>query len=217
MDLRAAVLMAWDIWRFQPSLPGGFHKKLTDAQLLLHWGMQAGRMTSRGVHPVRVDELVKRWHQAIVGMATAHSRDDYDAHDFKADDLMQPLLTAPIRQVRQFWVRLQRSLRSDPQVPFFIWSSFAAWGKVVVKGACDDERALELRDQMAADIAAIVAVPVQDQLQEAIARALRWRDAETLGKVREALDAGAKPRMVGRQSCLFLEVGEGDQLARVML
>ena len=217
MKLRTAVIDAWEVGTFAARFGDGFYEKLYKMQLLLYWGMCAGRMTSKGVKAVRVEKLVERWHKAVVGMCTAHSKDDYDAHDFQADDLMRPLLTAPIRQVRQFWVKLQRSLRNDPKVPFFVWVSFEAWGKTMVKHAEDDSACIALRDKLADEIASLVNLDIRDQLPEAIARALRWRDADTLKQVKAAVTNGGKPRMVGRQSCLFLEVGNGENTVRVML
>jgi hypothetical protein len=46
------------------------------------------------------------------------------------------------------------------------------------------------------------------QLVEAIAGALQWRSGERLEAVKQRLDAGEKPRIRGRESCLFLEAGE---------
>ena len=216
MKLRNAVLSAWDVGTFYAKVQGGLLNRLNVMQALVSYGLTTGRMARR-VTPVRVENLVEKWHKAIVGMCTAHSKDDYDAADFQSDELMTPLLTAPIRQVRQFWVKLQRSLHEDKQVPFFVWVSFEAWGKTMVKAAEDDETCLRLKNKLAKEIADMVGVDVKDQVPKAIERAMRWRRCRDSDRGENGSRRRRKPKMVGRQSCLFLEVGKGDKLRRVML
>lgn len=167
--------------------------------------------------PVDVDKLVGQWCEAVVGMCTAHDKDQYDAHDAKADELMGPILTAPVKQVREFYAKLQASLRNDVRVPMIVWMGFEAWGETMIKGAKDDEAIKRLKNKLAAEIADLVEEDVRDQIPKAIARALRWRDPEVLEAVKETLESGAKPKLVGRQSCLFLEVGRGKKKTQVML
>lgn len=166
---------------------------------------------------VKVDELVEQWVTAIVGMCTAHDKDTYDSHDAQADELLGPILAAPIKQVREFYTKLQQRLRDDPKVPMIVWMGFEAWGECVVKTASDDTGIVRLKNKLAAEIAELVEGDVVDQIPKAIARALRWRDPETLQEVKETLEKGAKPKLVGRQSCLFLEVGRGKKKKQVML
>ena len=80
-----------------------------------------------------------------------------------------------------------------------------------------DEAVKRLKHKLAAEIAEIVELDVQDQIPKAIERALCWRDPETLQAVKETLQSGAKPKLVGRQSCLFLECGRGKKKVSVML
>ena len=40
--------------------------------------------------------------------------------------------------------------------------------------------------------------------------ALKWRSPEKLKEVEAALDAGHKPRVKGKESCLFMEIDKGD-------
>lgn len=205
MKLRDAVLAGWEIWQFGWQLEKGLTKRVKDLGSMCRWGMVCGRMKSR-VTKMNVDEMVSKWTAAIVGMATAHDKDSYDSHDAKADELMTPILSAPIKQVREFYKKLRAALRADPRVPMLVWMGFEAWGEVMVKGAEDDASIKRLKNKLAGEIADLVEMEVQDQIPEAIKRALRWRDPETLQEVKEALQEGAKPKLVGRQSCLFLEL-----------
>ena len=98
-----------------------------------------------------------------------------------------------------------------------VWMGFEAWGESAIAGAPDDESIKRLKNKLAADIAELVEEDVRDQIPKAIARALRWRDEERLTEIKEQLETGAKPKLVGRQSCLFLEVGRGKKKTSVML
>lgn len=217
MNIRNAVVGGWEAGLFANNvIPHSPVKRLTELGILLRLGMEIGRMCARP-RKLDIDKLVDEWEQAVVGMCTAHEKDEYDAHDAKSDQLLRPILTAPIKQVREFYLKLQQRLRENKKVPLLVWMGFEAWGECVVKGADNDKRIIRLRDGLAKEIADLVSDDVAGQLPKAIVRALRWRDQETLGEVKEALVGGAKPKLVGRQSCLFLEVGRGKKKRSVML
>ena len=163
-------------------------------------------------HPARrrrlsmdIPAMIQGWHTAIYRLSTGHSKDDIDAADFALDELMSPLLAAPVAQLRQFYFGLAASLKNDPAVPWFVWATFEAYGEVIVKTA-PDQAVKELKVMLAREIAELVDRDVQPDIVAAITGALQWRDPETLEKVRDAVKNGEKPRLRGRQSCLFLEV-----------
>jgi hypothetical protein len=117
---------------------------------------------------------------------------------------LSPILSAPIKQIREFYPVLLAKLKKDSRIPFLVWIAFDAWGECIIKNS-PDEGVKRLKRRLAADIADLVEKPAAEQLPEAIKRALCWRDPETLKEVKAALKDGAKPKLVGRQSCLFLE------------
>jgi len=166
--------------------------------------------------PMNVEQLADQWIEAVVGMCLAHDKDTYDAHDARADELLGPILAAPIKQVREFYHRLLAKMKADPRVPMLIWMGFEAWGEVAVKDAPDDG-VKRLKNKLAGEIAELVEEPIRDQIPGAIKRALRWRDPETLKAIKEKLQSGAKPKLRGRESCLFLEAGRGKKRVSVML
>lgn len=213
---RGAVMDHWASGQFMLQMhPRSPLKRVKEMGHLLRYGLACGRMSGR-VKKMNVSEMVDKWIMAISGMCTAHSKDDFDAHDAKADELMTPILSAPIKQVREFYALLGTKLRETPTVPMLVWMGFDAWGEIFVKDV-DDEGIKRLKNKLAREIADIVEMDVREQIPQAIARALRWRDPETLKEVKSVLESGAKPKLVGRQSCLFLEVGRGKNKKSVML
>ena len=214
LGVRTAVLAAWEMGEFGGRIKGPA-KRLSSLGYLCRYAMAGGHSTKPRT-PMDVPGLVDKWIEAIVGMSLAHDKDTFDAHDAKADDLLTPILAAPVRQVREFYDQLRRRMRSDKRVPMLVWMGFEAWGEMMVKDA-PDQAIVRLENKLAAEIAELVEGPIADQIPGAIQRALRWRDPEQLGKVKEALESGAKPKLVGRQSCLFLEVGKGEKKVSVML
>lgn len=163
-----------------------------------------------------VDGLVQKWKTTVVVLASAHDRDEYDQAEATIDNLLTPILSAPVKQVREFWSKLVAELKSDKQVPMIVWQMFDAWENVFVKNA-PDQGVIRLKVRLARDIAEMVEEDVKPQLMEAMVRALRWRSPEQLQAVKEKLKTGVKPKVRGRESCLFLEVGTGKQKATVML
>jgi hypothetical protein len=189
--------------------------RIRNLGLLLRYGL-AGHHTTKRRIPVDVQQLAADWVEAIALMCTSHDKDGFDAGDARADKLLSPLLAAPIKQVREFYGVLLDRLKSDPRVPFLVWIAYEAWGEAIVKNA-PDEGVKRLKRKLAADIADLVEQPVAEQIPRAIARALCWRDEEQLKDVKAGLKEGAKPKLVGRQSCLFLEVGRGKKKVSVMV
>jgi hypothetical protein len=158
--------------------------------------------------PMNVDALVAQWVEVIVELATAHDHARRTAADHQTDDLLGPLLTAPIAQIRQFGQQLAAALKADPRVPFLIWSSFErVLEPLILKGP--DGELLALKTQLAAEIATLVERGLdREELIVAIAGALQWRAPSRLEAVKAKLEQGEKPRIRGRESCLFLEAGD---------
>lgn len=163
-----------------------------------------------------VANMVARWVPIIRGLATAHDKAPLDQCEFEMEEHLNPLLTAPVKQIRQFYEQLVIALKADSSIPFFVWAWFESWGEVILKHAPDGE-VKDLKSALAAEIATMVEAQVQPDLRQAIAAALQWRSPESLERVKAAVATGGKARMVGRESCLFLEIETSDGIARVML
>lgn len=161
---------------------------------------------------MKVDEQVGRWIDVIVRLGTAHTAAEADAAEFDLDEIMEPVLAAPVSQLRAFYSKLVEGMKEHPGVPYIIWRSFEQWRDSILEQAPDQE-VMKLQNELAESIAAGVEQEVQPDIVDALTNALKWRPAADLEKVKRNLDEGEKPRVRGRQSCLFLEVGD----ARVML
>ena len=156
--------------------------------------------------PMDVEKMVADWREFIVGMTLAHDKKAVDEYEAKLNDLLEPFLKAPVKQIREFCQRLIGELRDDVRVPLFIRAGVESYINVIVKGA-KDTKIVELKKDIAGRIAKAVEGDVQPQLAEAITNALMWRDPETLEKIEGAAKKGHKAKLVGRESCLFLEIG----------
>lgn len=163
-----------------------------------------------------VPEMVARWKEAVVGITLAATKQQVDEWEHKLNDLLEPFLKAPVKQIRQFCRELVAALESDEQIPFFIKLSVTSYIKIFIDKA-KDQGILELKKDIAMRIAKAVEGDVQPQLVEAICNALMWRDEETLAKVEKAAKAGKKAKLVGKESCLFLELGPPEDEVIVQL
>jgi hypothetical protein len=219
MGVRTAVMASLEagkfLWDWKRDKRQSPVVRLRNLGYILRYGISF-RMTGKRTVPLKVNELVDQWIEAIVGMCLAHDKDEYDAHDAKADELLGPLLAASVKDVREFYAKLAEKMRADKRVPLLCWMGFEAWGECMVKNA-PDEGIRRLKNKLAGEIAELVEGPIKDQIPEAIKRALRWRDPETLQAVKATLESGVKPKLRGRESCLFLEAGRGKNKVSVML
>ncbi len=200
----------------------GTVKAVTTAAYLIRYGHDMCRMTWRGVKRLDdVDGLANAWVESLVTMSTAHDHDDRSRMDEVSDQLMTPLLSTPIAQVREFARLVSSKLEADPRVPFLVWSSFKhVLEPLVLKGP--DGEALELHNLLALEVANLVVPRLEPaELVKAMAGALQWRTPETLRQVKTALteQPTAKPELRGRLSCLFLGIinAEGKEIATVVL
>lgn len=157
-----------------------------------------------------VNAMVERWAKVMTGLCTAHDKDEADRYEASIDDCLTPILSAPIKQVREFYPKLLARLKGDPSIPFLVWRSYEVWIDMVLKN-CPDEAVKTLKIQLAQEITELVEQDVKDQIPEQLIRALMWRPEDALVKVKDAVvknqAAGHSPRLRGRESCLFLEIG----------
>ena len=166
--------------------------------------------------PMNIEKMVAAWVPIIKGLSTAHTKEHLDRCEFVAETHLAPLLTAPVKQIREFYAALVAALKADPAVPLFVWTAFEAWHEVVVKKA-PDKGIVELKTKLAAEVADLVEKDIAPDLRDALVGALQWRSPEALRQIKQAVQAGGKPRLKGRESCLFLCVPTPAGEAAVML
>lgn len=230
MDIRAAAISIWSVVQIGRSLMERRYHVGEDASATRDRSGSWTYLTVRSFlwyaieHPSRgrkrtpmdVSKMVAAWVPIIKGLSIAHTKDQADRCEFEAETHLAPLLTAPVAQIRAFYVELVAALRGDPAVPFFVWSAFEAWHEVILKKA-PDEGIIELKTKLAGEVAELVEKDIQPDLKTALIGALQWRSPEDLGEIKAAVQAGGKPRLKGRESCLFLCVPTPSGEAMVML
>lgn len=211
--LRTEIINAYEIPRFFYSsvqVKISAVKRLETLGLLVWYANKCGYTGHKKRTPMDVDGLVAKWQVVITGLAVAHDKDEADRYEAAIEDCLTPILAAPIKQVREFYPKLLKALKADPKVPFLVWRGYEIWVDQVLSKAVDED-IKQLKTALAKEITEMVEQDVKDQIPEALMRALQWRNAETLEKVKEAVieekAAGRKPRLKGRESCLFLEIG----------
>jgi len=216
--VREAVICFWDVvnlgremslrsWADGEPKVRGQLSRVFEVRSWVAYGCE--RPSTRRRTPMDVDAMVQRWVPIIRGLSTAHSKDELDRCEFEMETDLGPLLAAPVKQLREFYSSLVSVLKGDPKIPLFVWSAFDAWHEVIVKKA-PDGAVLELKKELAQEVADLVEADVRPDIGKAIAGALQWRSPEQLTTVRDAVRRGAKPRLVGKESCLFLVVPDGQ-------
>jgi hypothetical protein len=166
--------------------------------------------------PVDVNDMIEKWLPIIRGLATGHDKATVDQCEFDSEEHLLPLTSAPVAQLRDFYRQLCDRLEADPTIPFFVWRSFRTWGDVILD-KLPDKGVKQLRGDLAKRVADLVEKDITPDLNAALTGALQWRDAETLQKIETAVKAGARPRMVGRESCLFLQVETPDGVSHTVM
>lgn len=168
---------------------------------------------------MNIPAMVERWIPIVRGLSAGHDKAEIDRCEFLLEEHIMPMLSAPVSQLREFYSVLTAALRDDPTVPYFVWTTFEAWGEAILKNAADGE-VITLKKQLALRIADMVEAQVHADLREALMGALQWRSEAQLRAVERVLieQPEVKPRLRGKESCLFLVAGEGtEQQVEVML
>jgi len=184
----------------------------------VHWAKELGCLLWYGttVEPGRrrktrmdIAKMVVIWKAVFVGLATAHDKDEADKYEASVEDLLVPLLTAPVAQLREFAEELLLDMQKDKSVPFLVWRAFEVYVEQMRKAP--DEEVKELKTDLARSIVELVEHDAKADLNEAMMNALQWRSPEKLEEVKQVVErekaAGKKVRLKGRESCLFLEAG----------
>ncbi len=160
--------------------------------------------------PMDVEKMVETWVPLVRKLATAHDIDEKDAASFNLDELLLPVVAAPVAQVREFYRKVIAKMKADRSIPWAVWSLFEFWGTNVLD-KITKEQEVQLKTEIAKRIAehSIAEIPREDWVNSMVG-ALQWRSPEKLEAIESGLKAGQKPRVRGRESCLFLEVGEAE-------
>lgn len=179
------------------------------------WSQRLSFLAYACEHPSRrkrthmdVEKMVNDWLPLIVQLATAHDIDESDQASARLDEMLLPVIAAPVSEIREFYQKLVTTMKADPRVPWSIWRLFEFWGTNVLD-KIDKEETIGLKTELAKKIAehSFEQIPRSDWIDSMVG-ALQWRHPEKLKEVETALEKGHKPRVKGRESCLFLEVDQ---------
>lgn len=214
-DMRDELLGIWNVVQWTKTFPS-YWRQVRNMDVLCHYGISIAPSRRRRV-PVDVPAMIEQWKIVIVTLATAHDKEAIDKAEYRMDELLTPLLKAPVAQLKEFHEGLQTQLREDPNVPFFIWSMFNAWGKVIVERSSANDTEKKLKKKLAKEVAALVEPAVKNDIVKAMTGALMWRNPETLQQIKEDVENGAKPKIKGKESCLFLTTKRRGQPERQVM
>jgi hypothetical protein len=170
-------------------------------------------LTGQTCHPTRrrrkpvedLKEFARQWKEVMVKLTMSHTKEGIDQADYKMDDLFNGLIDMPVKQVREFYDLLLDELKSDENVPYFIWKTIETWKETAV-GVSQETEAKMLQAELAGELANMLEPDLKPQLKQALADSLKWKSPEVLEKIRGVVSTGSRPSLRGRESCLFLEV-----------
>lgn len=216
-DARSFALAAYDIGKLMygycppfRNWPGAVHN-INEIGCLCWYAIK--EPSRKRKHPMKIAEMVTKWKALVVGLAVAHDKDEADRLEASVEEMLTPLLAAPISQIRQFSALLLAELKNDKAVPYLVWKAFEVWVEQMEKAP--DGEVKELKQDLARQIVDMVEQDAKEQLPDAMVRALMWRSPEKLEEVRAVVEeekaAGRRVRLKGRESCLFLEAGGTEE------
>jgi hypothetical protein len=152
-----------------------------------------------------IEQFAELWKNTLLRLNLSHTREAIDEADYKIDELFQQFFLMPLKQVREFHTALLQILKDDEKVPFYLWKTVESWGLQPMSEAQEVEGWL-LQTQMAKSLAEVLEPKLSPQLKEALINSLKWRGAETLETIKQAISKGHEPKLKGKESCLFLEI-----------
>jgi hypothetical protein len=158
--------------------------------------------------PVDIEDMIGKWLPLIRQLAMAHDIDERDKASSQLDEYLTPIIAAPVVQIRTFYRELVKRMKADASIPWAVWKMFEFWGTNVLD-KIEKEEVIGLKNELAKRIAenSFAQIPSEDWILSMVG-ALQWREPEKLKQIEASLEAGHKPRVRGKQSCLFLQVGE---------
>jgi hypothetical protein len=208
-----------DIEPFARRCNGSAAFYLRELGCLIYYADEQNCMGHRKRKVMNIDVMIESWMKLVVGLSTAHTKDEADRYEAAVEECLNPILAAPISQIRTFASALAVRLESDPKVPYLVHRAFTAYVEMM-KNAPDEE-VKELKTALAKEIVDMVEDDAKRDLPAAMVRALQWRDPEQLEKVKSVVEsekAKGKPvRLRGRESCLFLEAGGSEESPEVCI
>ena len=188
--------------------PLEIERELRDTLSLLAYAVE--HPTRRKRTKMDVQKMIADWLPLVKQLSLAHDVDEKDAASSRLDELILPILAAPVGQIRQFYRGLVDAMKADPQVPWAVWKLFEFWG-VNVLDKISREEVVGLKKELAGRIAEMsVDLIPREQWLNSLVGALQWRSPEKLEQIEAALESGVKPSLVGKESCLFMRVGEHE-------
>ena len=213
--IRTAIIGSYNIPKaFAETVKGCAVQRMQSLGALLWYADQCNYMGHKRRIKMDVDAMVEKWKVTVVGLVVAHNKDEADRYEASIEDCLTPILSAPIKQVREFAPKLVTALKSDQRVPFIVWRAYETWVENVIAKS-SDEGVKELKTALAREIVNLVEEDCKNQLPEAMVRALQWRSPETLEKFKDVVKVeqakGNKVRLRGRESCTFLECGGTEE------
>lgn len=152
-----------------------------------------------------LDQFALDWKSLILRLSTAHDKDAADRAEADVEKLLTPVLTMPVRQLRELGPKVLALLKADPLVPWLVWRAYEVWIEQMATAPDGDVK--ELKTDLARQITAMVEGDLAPQLPDALVRALQWRPESALLATKAIIERGEKPRLRGRESCLFMEIG----------
>lgn len=157
-----------------------------------------------------VNKMVEIWLPLVVKLAVAHDIDEKDAASSALDEHLKPIVAAPVSEIREFYRKLTKRMKEDKSVPWAVWRLFEYWGENVLDKV-EKEEVEGIKKEIALRIVerSFNEIPQQDWVDSMVG-ALQWRSPEKLAEIERSLDEGARPRVRGKESCLFLQVGESE-------
>ncbi len=151
-------------------------------------------------------DFARQWKEVMVKLTMSHTKEGIDQADYRMDDLFNGLIAMPVKQVREFYDLLLAELKSDENVPFFVWRTVEEW-KAKVVDVSQETEAKMLQAELAGELANMLEPDLKPQLKQALADSLEWKTPEALEKIRRVKIMGYRPSLKGRDSSLFLDVG----------
>ena len=174
---------------------------------LIKYGCRVGNR-GRKCTPVKdMPGLVRKWVDTLATICSIHAPETHDQADFTHDDLLVPILMAPAKELRGFANALADGLEKDERIPYIVWRPYC---ELLRNSAAKFHvgQVIKLKEALAREVAQAVEKDLQPQVFDALVNALKWRNTKTLQEVKRAVEGGEKPRLTGRQSCLFLQAGD---------
>lgn len=157
-------------------------------------------------------QLARDYLVFALRFAQVKTKEEYDALDYRGQDFLEKMMKMTKKNRERHMSILEEMAEQDPDCPYYLKEQIKQRRmlyRLFPKEPLGVTIGLDERKQLAQEVAAMIEPQLKESVVKAVADALAWREKPVLEKLKAKVTKEAVT-LKGRESCIFLEVGQEE-------